>query len=260
MVDVAGLKTTDWAAWAERWEAQQQLHIPRREERFEVMLELVTEVVGTAPPLVLDLACGPGSISRRVLQRFPETRVVALDADPLLLEIGKRSLGEAHPRLRWVQADLRKEDWSEGLNPRVTFDAVLTSTAMHWLAASDLVRVYRTLAEIIRPGGIFLNAEHLMGSRPGTRMGQIVRSVRTRLGRAAARDGENWDSWWEAARTTPSFAPLLAERDTVFSELHPRHDEYITAQFHEESLAIAGFAETAVVWRFLDDTIVAAIR
>ncbi len=259
MTEVAS-SAIDWADWAERWEAQQQLHIPRREQRFELMLELVAEVAGPEPKTLLDLACGTGSISRRLLLRFPTTAVTALDADPFLLEIGRHARGDANGRLRWMQADLRVPNWADGLRQSSPFDAVLTSTAMHWLASPDLVRVYRTLGELIRPGGIFLNAEHLRATRPGGRLGELMRSVRTRLTRADRRDGENWDAWWEAAQAEPGFAPLLAQRDTVFSELHPRHDEYITAQFHEEALALAGFSETAVVWRFLDDTIVGAIR
>jgi SAM-dependent methyltransferase len=250
----------DWTAWAARWEAQQQLHIPRREQRFELMLELVAEVVGPEPGKVLDLACGPGSISRRALARFPSASVVALDADPFLLEIGRRVQGTAGGRLRWVQADLRTAQWAEDIRAAGPFDAVLTSTAMHWLASSDLVRVYSSLGELIRPGGIFLNAEHLRATRPSDRLGDAMRSVRTRLTRAERADGENWDAWWEAAQAEQGFAPWLAQRDTVFSEVHPRHDEYITAQFHEEALAIAGFSHTAVVWRYLDDTIVCAIR
>jgi SAM-dependent methyltransferase len=250
----------DWSGWAERWESQQQLHIPRREERFQLMLELVAEVAGQEPETLLDLACGPGSISRRALHRFPAASAVALDADPLLLEIGRRTLGDVQGRLHWLAADLRETGWAERLRQFAPFDAVLTSTALHWLASFDLVRVYGVLGELIRPGGIFLNAEHLMATRPGGRLGAAMRSVRTRLTRAERHDGENWDAWWEAARAEPGFAPLLAERDMVFSELHPRHDEYITAQFHEEALAIAGFSETAVVWRFLDNTIVGAIR
>src|SRR5262249_1034473 len=113
----------DWASWAGRWEAQQQHHIPRREQRFQVMLELVGELVGPAPATVLDLACGPGSISRRVLQRFPDAHVVALDADPFLLEIGRRTLGDAGGRLQWIQADLRRPEWAESLRPFAPFDA-----------------------------------------------------------------------------------------------------------------------------------------
>ena len=51
---------------------------------------------------------------------------------------------------------------------------------------------------------------------------------------------------------------LLAERARVF-EGHPHH-EHIGAPFHEAALQQAGFSEAAVVWRYLDDSIVAALR
>jgi SAM-dependent methyltransferase len=250
----------DWASWAQRWEAQQQYHIPRREQRFQLMLELVAEVAGPEPATILDLACGPGSISRRALARFPRARIVALDADPFLLEIGRRTLGDGGGRLQFVQADLRTAEWTEAVRALAPFDAVLSSTALHWLAAGDLVRVYRDLAGLVRPGGIFMNAEHLMMAPPSGRLGSVGRAVRLRLSREQESAGESWDAWWQAAQAEPGFVQLLAARELVFSEVHPRHEEYITARFHEETLTIAGFAETAVVWRYLDDTIVAGIR
>jgi hypothetical protein len=73
----------DWSSWAHRWDAQQQRSIPRREERFQLMLELVADLVGPAPGRILDLACGTGSISARALRRFPWAQLVALDVDPL---------------------------------------------------------------------------------------------------------------------------------------------------------------------------------
>jgi len=258
MVDVHA--AIDWTRWAERWEAQQQWHIPRREQRFQVMLELVAEIVGPEPGTILDLACGPGSISRRVLERFPNARVVALDADPFLLEMGRQTLGDGNGRLHWAQADLRGPDWASAVQPFAPFDAVLTSTALHWLAAGDLVRVYRSLGELVRPGGAFFNAEHLALAPPSGRLGTIAQRVRSRLAEGDRRNGESWDAWWAAAQAETGFAGLLAERNAVFDELHPHHHGYLTARFHEEALAVAGFAEPAVVWRFLDDTIVGAIR
>jgi SAM-dependent methyltransferase len=256
MLDLA---TVDWAEWAQRWEAQQQWHIPRREQRFQLMLEMVAETLGDAPGLVLDLACGPGSISRRVMERFPTAAVVALDADPLLLEIGRRTLGDGSRRLQWVHADLRTTDWADRLRLFAPFDAMLTATALHWLSAGDLVQVYRHLGDLMRPGGVFCNAEHLLLAPPAGRLGAAAQKLRHRLGRDDRGDGESWDDWWQAARAEPHFGELFASRDQVFGEVHPHH-ESLTARFHEEALALAGFAEAAVVWRFLDDTIVAAIR
>jgi SAM-dependent methyltransferase len=250
----------DWADWAERWEAQQQFHIPRREQRFQLMLELVAELAGPSPRRILDLACGPGSISKRALQRFPEATLVALDADPFLLAIGQQTLGDAGGRLHWAQADLRRADWTTAVQDFAPFDAVLTSTALHWLEAGDLMRVYRSLGELIRPGGVFFNTEHLLLAPPKTRFGEAAQRVRQRLTSEGRAPGESWDAWWDAARAEDGFAALLQQRDEVFDEIHPHHHESLTARFHEEALAIAGFAEAAVVWRFLDDTIVGGMR
>ncbi len=58
----------DWARWQALWDAQQQLHLPDREERFAAMLDVLEAIVGgTCAPRVVDLAGGTGSITRRVL-------------------------------------------------------------------------------------------------------------------------------------------------------------------------------------------------
>src|SRR5215468_11140211 len=62
---------TDWTAWQRSWDRQQEWYMPDREERFRIMLDMVEGLVGTAPR-VLDLACGTGSITARLLARFPE--------------------------------------------------------------------------------------------------------------------------------------------------------------------------------------------
>ncbi|WP_366521110.1 class I SAM-dependent methyltransferase [Lapillicoccus sp.] len=47
------------------------------------------------------------------------------------------------------------------MRPASQFDAVLSSTALHWLPAEALSGLYRDLAQLLRPGGVFLNADHL---------------------------------------------------------------------------------------------------
>lgn len=43
----------------------------------------------------VDLACGPGSLSQRLLDRFPRVRCIAIDLDPVLLAVGRGALEEA---------------------------------------------------------------------------------------------------------------------------------------------------------------------
>src|SRR5689334_5866048 len=102
----------NWTQWIARWDAMQTAYLPFREERFYIMLDVVEQVLGDAF-VALDLACGPGAISQRLLARFPHARCVALDYDPALLALGRGALGDMDGRLRWVEADLRDPAWLE---------------------------------------------------------------------------------------------------------------------------------------------------
>ncbi len=67
-----------------------------------------------------------------------------------MLEMGRRTLGD---RIEWVEADLRRADWSRALGGRA-FDAVVSATALHWL---DADHVAHGMAGVMRPGGVFLD-------------------------------------------------------------------------------------------------------
>jgi trans-aconitate methyltransferase len=258
------MSTVDWAAWARRWDLQQGHHIARHEERFAAMLELVAEVAGDERPLrLMDLACGPGAITRRALTRFPTATVLGVDADPFLLAIAERSVGDGEGRVSFVRTDLRDPRWTDTLGDG-SFDAVLSSTALHWLPVGDLVRLYRDLAGVIRPGGLFLNADHQTASAPESTLSLAARSAGRKLSAAAvaaqtqSEHLETWEQWWAAAHAEPAFAELLAERAQLFHD-HP-HEPPLSASFHEEALRLAGFADVAVVWRWFDDAVLAAVR
>src|SRR5690348_7671456 len=79
--------------WINRWDAQQQLYMPDREERFTALIDAVEAGTGRDDPLVLDLGCGPGSLAVRLLHRIPGARVIAIDSDPLLLTLGRAAYG-----------------------------------------------------------------------------------------------------------------------------------------------------------------------
>lgn len=82
----------DWSDWLKRWDAQQAGYVPQREARFAAMFDVLAELL---PPsfVALDLACGPGSVSQRLLARFADARAIAVDMDPVMLAIGRGALG-----------------------------------------------------------------------------------------------------------------------------------------------------------------------
>src|SRR5689334_2107547 len=147
----------DWSRWLQRWDAQQEGYVPEREARFTAMFDALAALL-PGSFVALDLACGPGAISRRLLARFPGARAVAVDIDPVMVAVGRGALGTVDGRLRWVEADLGAPGWVDAL-AGTPVDAVLSSTSLHWLAPDELTRVHRDLSRLLRPGGLFLNAD-----------------------------------------------------------------------------------------------------
>ncbi|MCI4354549.1 MAG: class I SAM-dependent methyltransferase, partial [Thermoplasmata archaeon] len=96
------------------WDRQQEAFNPLREVRFEAMFDVVA---ATLPKrfAALDLGSGPGSLSERLLRRFPSARCVAIDRDPVTLRIGEAGLGSRGGRLTWLDADLGRNGWSAAL-------------------------------------------------------------------------------------------------------------------------------------------------
>ena len=107
------------------------------------MVDAVAAFAGPEPR-VLDLGCGPGSLSARVLDRIPGASVVAIDADPVLLAIGRGALGEGR-QLEFIDADLRT-DWVSRLPSPGPYDAAVSTTALHWLRLEQLIHLYHALA------------------------------------------------------------------------------------------------------------------
>jgi SAM-dependent methyltransferase len=247
-----------WADdWQRTWDAQQEAFLVDREQRFAYLLDLVEIVAGPAPT-VLDLACGTGSITRRLLDRLPAARAVAIDVDPVLLTVARGSLGHDE-RVRIVRADLREAGWAAALDGSAV-DAVVTSTALHWLPEHDLRRVYRDLHRLLRPGDLLANADTMaVGGLPSVSSGVTAQAERRTAARITA-GTEAWDAWWRRAASDPVLAGPMAERATLFGgDAHPSSFSPPDT-WHVDALRDAGFAEVGMAWRSGTDAIVAAIR
>jgi SAM-dependent methyltransferase len=251
-------EAVDWNSWLERWDRQQSSYMEDRERRFSVMFDAL-QAIGP-PTLALDLACGPGSLSSRLLDRFPGSRVVAVDYDPVLLRIGKETLARFDRRMSWVEGDLRGDSWTRSL-PSGRFDAILSTTALHWLSEEELTRLYRSLPGLLRPGGVFLNGDHLRYEADQTGLDAVARSASAarRARRTASGGAESWDDWWKRLSAEPGLREQFAERGRRFPGSHHR-EENLSTSTHERALRSAGFTEVGTIWQEFDDRVLMAIR
>ncbi|MFE2481114.1 methyltransferase domain-containing protein [Streptomyces sp. NPDC059389] len=247
--------TTDWQAWQESWDRQQEWYMPDREERFRVMLDMVEALVGPTPR-VLDLACGTGSITDRVFRRFPEATSTGVDLDPALLTIARGHF-DGDSRVTFVTADLKDPDWVSAL-PYDTYDAVLTATALHWLHSPRLAVLYGQLAPLLREGGVFMNADH-MPDAATPRLNAAERAHRhAAMDRARAAGALDWADWWALAAADPVLAEPTKRRYEIYGE-HADGDTPDDA-WHARTLREAGFAEARTVWRSPSDALVLGLK
>ncbi|MGE5547926.1 MAG: methyltransferase domain-containing protein [Solirubrobacterales bacterium] len=107
--------------------------------------DLVAEAVAAGPlppaPRVLEIGCGTGLLTRRLLPRF-EGRWLVTDLAPAMVEAARRNV--ADPR-----AEFRVMD---GEHPEGgPFDLIVSNLAAQWFA--DLPAAVRRLAGLLAPGG-----------------------------------------------------------------------------------------------------------
>ncbi|WP_433320466.1 class I SAM-dependent methyltransferase [Micromonospora sp. CA-269861] len=192
-------------AWQESWDRQQEAYLPDREHRFTAMLDAVDAVLDGRPPRVLDLAGGTGTISLRTLARFPTAETTLVDLDPALLAIADASLAD---RATIITADLGTPEWRSAL-PHQEYDAVLTATALHWLPADRLGQLYAELRDVLRPGGVFVNADHMPDDTLPELTKRLMERARDRRNaRYASGSVLSWSDWWARAGADPALARL----------------------------------------------------
>jgi SAM-dependent methyltransferase len=245
LLDVAGLRQS--------WDWQQGVLEPGREESLSLMLDYVGVLVGE-PARVLDLACATGSIAERVLSRFPQAHVTAVDIDPVTLKLARAAFG-ADPRVDVLERDLRDSAWADELP--APFDAVLTATALHWLHEDHLLSLYRRLGELLRPRGIFANRDHMPIEAEA--LAEAARNALERHVEADGRGGSDpWGDWWKDVAREPSLAAELVERTRRFSG--PTADLLHPVSWHCDRLLQGFFSAAAAVWRWGNDALLVAVR
>lgn len=250
----------DWEAWQQRWDRQQEVHLPDREERFGVMLDVVEAARG-AEPRVLDLAGGTGSISRRVLAGFPKASVVILDVDPALLAIAAGSF-EGDDRVTIRTADLDDPSWVAAAGELASFDAALTATALHWLTPERIQGVYAEVASLLKSGGVFANADHMADEGLSGLNEAVGRLHQSRLEHSRADGRWDWARWWEELAAEPEMAELIARRKEHFASAptssHTR--SYLSSAWHLGALRAAGYEQVGLAWRGLRDALAVGVR
>jgi len=125
--------------------------IPHRVEGEATLLEFVPAGVRR----ILDLGSGGGRLLALVKAARPRAQFVGLDFSPTMLEaLGKLFASDS-------SVSIVAHDFEKALPSMGKFDAVVSSFAIHHVAHERKRTLYQEIFEILIPGGMFCNLEHV---------------------------------------------------------------------------------------------------
>lgn len=125
--------------------------IPHRAEGEATLLECIPATIQR----VLDLGTGDGRLLALVKRGHPDATAVAIDFSPAMLEA-------AHKRFRGDSSvEVIPHNLETPLPELGKFDAVVSSFAIHHLVHERKRALYAEVFQVLRPGGVFCNLEHV---------------------------------------------------------------------------------------------------
>lgn len=119
-----------------------QLYLAYGDERGRPFLDLLARVRAERPRTVVDLGCGPGTLTLLLKERWPGADVLGLDSSPDMVAAADGSAG-----LRFQVADLR--EW----RPERPVDVVVSNATLQWVPGH--LELLASLVGQVAPGGWF---------------------------------------------------------------------------------------------------------
>ena len=110
------------------------------DERSRPFADLVSRIGAESPRAVVDLGCGPGTLTETLAQRWPRARISGLDSSTEMIDRAR----SRHSRVSYAVADVW--DWT----PESDVDVVVCNAVLQWVP--DHAELLTRWAGALRPG------------------------------------------------------------------------------------------------------------
>jgi len=126
------------------------LEYPQYVRSIEMMLDLIEE---SKTGDVIDIGCGTGNVTAKVLESVPDARVLGVDPSDGMKEMFNRRF-KGQPRVNIVTGNALRIPVDDGL-----FDVAVSNLALHHVPPADRERCAFQLARVLKPGGVLVYAD-----------------------------------------------------------------------------------------------------
>ncbi len=192
--------------------------VPRYREMFWAMLYYLPP--SFQPKNVLELGCGTGNLTRLLYDRWPDSKITAVDISRDMLQKTVQKLPTA--TLSLVESAFETLSFSEN-----QFDLVISSIAMHHIQDPEKRQLLKKIYQWLQPQGFFV-------------LGDQVRSASSRLYEA---DIEFYEAYaQENGASKEDILQWRSHRNT--------QDHYATLSDLTHWLSESGFSHVDILWRY----------
>ncbi|HTZ39065.1 MAG TPA: class I SAM-dependent methyltransferase [Syntrophales bacterium] len=109
---------------------------------------------------VLDLGAGTGLFASQLLKRYPCGRFVLWDVAARMLDVARQRFQDNPGQFRYVVDDYRN------LGNSGSYDLVVSSLSIHHLEDGEKRELFRSIHQILRDRGLFVNIDLVRGPTP----------------------------------------------------------------------------------------------
>jgi tRNA (cmo5U34)-methyltransferase len=134
--------------------------MPLAAEQIEVMMRLIS-VAQKPVTNFLDLGCGDGILAAAILEKYPEARGVLLDFSDPMIKAAREKLKDYVSNLDFMTLDYADSYWLDSVGKMAPFDVIVSGFSIHHQPDKKKQELYVEIYNLLKPGGIFLNIEHV---------------------------------------------------------------------------------------------------
>ncbi len=203
--------------------------------RYDEMLDVVARCLSPISNCILELGCGTGELSLKILKRCPNAQLTVIDYSPRMLQYAKAKIEAAGYAERWISIEADFGDWANNpdkLEINSSFDACVSSLAIHHLTDEMKLKLFQQISKSLTNKGWFWNADPVLPESPA--LAEIYQAAR--------------EEWVIQQGTT--LAEIRDRIGTSTNQGYSSQDQLATLTDHLQMLTAAGFQQVAVPWKY----------